>query len=32
MIHLPDLEFVLAWIGTSLKDVLRIGPRIKDKR
>jgi hypothetical protein len=32
MIHLPDLEFVLAWIGTSLKDVLRISPRIKDRR
>ena len=32
VIHVPDLEFVLAWIGTSLKDVLRISPRIKDKR
>jgi hypothetical protein len=32
MVHVPDLEFVLAWIGTSLKDVLRISPRIKDRR
>jgi hypothetical protein len=32
MIHLPDLEFVLAWIGASLKDALRISPRIKDRQ
>ncbi|WP_119302495.1 hypothetical protein [Dongia deserti] len=32
MIHLPDVEFVLAWIGSSLKDLLRISPRIKDRQ
>jgi len=32
MIHVPELEFVLAWIGASLKDALRISPRIKDRR
>jgi hypothetical protein len=31
MVHLPDLEFVLAWVGASLKDALRISPRIKDR-
>ena len=31
MIHVPDLEFVLAWVGASLKDALRISPRIKDR-